>query len=151
MNRDIATEDMLLSAGYSPRQVRRMMAVVRPLFDTLREQKRQLFLEGLEYERQLDDGTAADVLRDRLLDDAREMHRNEAHSDHCWQRLAWGDGECECGGLAQAMATVVPPGGPCNGWPHVWVPITERDSSGRVVHLRGCLRCGLSGSSNDPA
>jgi len=24
---------------------------------------------------------------------------NEGHTEHCAKRLAWGDGECECGGL----------------------------------------------------
>lgn len=74
--------DVLLEAGYSRRQARSMLAVGRPLYAKLRAKRRDLHGIHLDATRQM-----------RAVMDARP---DEDHTDHCWARIAWGDGECEC-------------------------------------------------------
>lgn len=46
------------------------------------------------------------ALAHRMMVRARTEHRGEQHSNHCWDRLAWGDGECECKGNTEANDTM---------------------------------------------
>lgn len=44
-----------------------------------------------------EDLESTDRIASEQIADAQKRHAGETHSDHCWARLAWGDGECECG------------------------------------------------------
>lgn len=74
--------DALREAGYTEDQVTRMLAAARPLFARLRAQRRDLEETGRSAARQ--------------MQSAQLRHAGEMHTEHCWARLAWGDGECEC-------------------------------------------------------
>jgi hypothetical protein len=42
---------------------------------------------------------SAGSMQRKMMQDALMLHVGQRHTMHCWGRLAWGDGECECGEL----------------------------------------------------
>jgi len=59
---------------------------------------------ALEEARYRDD----DETRWQQMDEARQAHAGETHSERCWASLAWGHGECVCGGQACEHRYITP-------------------------------------------
>lgn len=83
------TADWLLERGFAPSEVRRQLAVMRPLYLKLRTRRREIAHQSR--------------LAERQMNEARRLHVDEWHSQECWARLAWGDGECECDGATHGF------------------------------------------------
>lgn len=44
-----------------------------------------------------------EALATQQMRDAEARHAGELHTPHCWARLGWGDGECECADADAAL------------------------------------------------
>lgn len=81
---------------------------------------------GKPYVRLRETVTQVGMLEEELLAAAQRInalvkHSGETHTAHCWARLSWGDGECECGGIQAAKS-----------------PETARPAT----NATSCVRCG---------